>query len=155
MKSGRLKMPITISYFYCENCSERWRVFRNEKQFKSRCQDCGELNTYMSHRLVTDYRSDIKCYGFFQCQNQKCDNTWTSSSSWIWYKQGCYKCGKRNLPYALKELIKNYNYSGGSNKGEDKNHKSELCEKCISLGYSCKQKSNEDDSYYYRGYQYY
>jgi hypothetical protein len=141
---NQMKLPLIISYFYCEACSNKWRVFRAERQYRSQCRECEEWSSYISHRYI-DYQTDLRVFGFFCCS--KCENFWTSAYTWILYRQTCFYCQKTNLPFAVRDIPqKSYTPAG---RGASKMHKSDNCYKCIELGGDCRLYDGEDDSYYY------
>ena len=147
-----MKLPVVISYFICfchKKKGAKWKVFRDQPQYTSKCQYCFKKIRKSYFRYINTSKSNICASGSFYCT--KCANYWTSAHSWILYKQKCFYCNKKVFPYSLKQ-----HQNWGSSKqtgGPKKNHKKELCDKCKELGYECKNFAYEDDDdkYYYYG----
>lgn len=82
-------------------------------------------------------------FGEFNCP---CGRKWKSASSWEDSWQECLLCKAKVFPKNLRPLL----YTGGD--AGQKPHESEHCEKCIRLGYNCRDYSPivtkvDDDGY--------
>ncbi|XP_045463035.1 zinc finger CCHC domain-containing protein 24-like [Harmonia axyridis] len=74
----------------------------------------------------------VPCYGKFECE--KCKNAWASACCWKDKHQICKSCGRKVIAYGMTPLHK----SAHTVHDLSKKHPQELCEKCIELGYYCR-----------------
>lgn len=107
------------------------------------CLHCHKFTQFFfDHQPDYEY-DEIKCMGKFKCK--KCDNRWTSSNTWIFYYQKCFKCNRKNFYEKCYDFMNGY-YGSTS----DKHHNPESCEKCQELGTNCKESEGNDFKYYFK-----
>ncbi|CAG2101329.1 unnamed protein product [Medioppia subpectinata] len=83
---------------------------------------------------LTPYQGRKRCFGEYKCS--KCKRKWMSGNSWANCGQQCIKCHIMVYPHKQRPLDKP---DGLDVSDQSKEHPQHLCEKCISLGYYCRQ----------------
>ena len=80
------------------------------------------------------YTGKQPCQGQFYCQ--RCNRMWKSSRCWADYRQLCNRCNMFMAPHKLNPAKPGPPKRGVPTYGGPRHE--ELCEKCISLGHSCR-----------------
>ena len=115
-----------------------------EKLLKERNLEFAAVNKGSLVVTFQSYRGPQPCFGEYYCE--KCDRCWKSSKSYIRKFQKCVQCKSDCLPVKQREKEKDVNYQREGDefpKRKPGRHQSDLCQKCVELGYPC----NEDDYY--------
>ena len=135
-----------IRYITCLDCDYRERIF-NPKDFKfQRClnEQCRSNNTKFKDRRPDYFLDEIKCLGKFRCS---CKNTWTSYATWIFFKQTCLHCSKKNHPVECQDLPQ-FGNKFGYGQTNKKSHDEKNCEFCLLIGKKCISLKSNDLRYF-------
>ncbi|CAG9316898.1 unnamed protein product [Blepharisma stoltei] len=116
------------------NNLERGRNGRRPRRYSSRYRNGQSSSSRLDDGCKTQYQGPWRVYGYFRCE--KCKRTWSSGNSWANCGQQCLKCNINVYPHLQTPLIRS---KTSKSEGPEKAHKSDLCEKCKQLGYSCLQ----------------
>ena len=96
-----------------------------------------DSNTHTKHtksqskikQKLTPYQGTRKTFGYFRCSD--CDKNWYSGNSWANIAQKCLKCDLFVYPFLQIKPEKSKKIKS------NKEHPTELCQKCQLLGTSC------------------
>ncbi|XP_031549461.1 zinc finger CCHC domain-containing protein 24-like [Actinia tenebrosa] len=94
---------------------------------------------------LTPYQGKRRVFGEFRCSS--CNRLWQSGNSWANAGQKCKMCDIMVYPYKQRRLHRRDSESDSHSDSvsddenfidESKPHLQHLCEKCMQLGYSCR-----------------
>jgi hypothetical protein len=93
------------------------------------------IDVYVSVGYLTPMQvdSDHRLFGYFQCGDDGCRNTWKSAASWTNKWQQCKRCESKCYPYDQHFLQK----FGTRDASGLRPHHMARCERCQELGELC------------------
>jgi uncharacterized C2H2 Zn-finger protein len=116
--------------FECSECDRQFNRQEDlERHNNAKHYESSEEELFEDKQL-TPYQGPDRRYGYYQC---KCGKQWESANSWANTYQTCKRCDKKVYPYKQTELLVS------ENNASKKEHPQELCQKCMQLGYYCRE----------------
>ncbi|XP_022125700.2 uncharacterized protein LOC111000543 isoform X2 [Pieris rapae] len=131
------------NYESCRHCNRK--AVNNLIIVNECCQICYERVTRQassgSRAGVQRHSNSVgPYYGEYKCRS--CGRYWNSRLCWPKSYQMCKRCKIPVYAYKFREL-----HDSDLSKKEDKEHESDLCQKCKELGHYCRLTRNKGKSY--------
>lgn len=120
-----------VAKYKCSECGKKWKSV-NSSGSPKQCLSCkGPFIGPYKMRPVKDKDLQLKRkFGKYHCT---CGNNWASGNTWVGKWQKCRGCGEEVMPSEIRPLRPGNRFSS-----TPKPHETTLCEKCIELGYDCR-----------------